>query len=83
MREFPEVREAVGKGVSLWFHRVTANVEVQAELRATEIRLRWVDLVILVVLSLLCALAINHTNQGELIEVRFPGPQVVYFKKIN
>jgi CRP-like cAMP-binding protein/rhodanese-related sulfurtransferase len=62
MRDFPEVREAVGKGVSLWFHRVTAKIEGQAELRSTEFRLRWVDLAILIGLSLLCALAFNHTN---------------------
>jgi len=62
MRDFPEVKEAVGKGVSLWIHRVTANIEDQAELRSLEFRLRWVDLAILVGLSFLCALAFNHTN---------------------
>jgi CRP-like cAMP-binding protein len=62
MRDFPEVREAVGKGVSLMFHRVTADIEAKAELRSLEFRLRWVDLAILVGLSLLCSLAFNHTN---------------------
>jgi CRP-like cAMP-binding protein len=62
MRDFLEVREAIGKGVSLMFHRVTADIEAQAELRSLEFRLRWVDLAILVGLSLLCSLAFNHTN---------------------
>ncbi len=90
MQQFPEVKEAVGKGVSLWFHRITANVEVEAELRSTEFRLRWVDMAILIGLSLLCALAFNHTNpkglplmpQRAFLEgVSFINPPAVFEKQ--
>jgi CRP-like cAMP-binding protein/rhodanese-related sulfurtransferase len=62
MREFPEAKEAVGKRVSEWFHRASSNIEGQAELRSMDFRLRWIDLAIMIGLSLLCALAFNHTN---------------------
>jgi CRP-like cAMP-binding protein/rhodanese-related sulfurtransferase len=62
MREFSEVKEAVGKGVSDWFHRASSNLEGQDELRSKNSRLRWIDLAIIIGLSFLCALAFNHTN---------------------
>ncbi len=62
MREFPEVKEAVGKGVSDWFHRASSDMEGQAELRSKNSRLRWIDLAIIIGLSLLCGLAFNHSN---------------------
>jgi rhodanese-related sulfurtransferase len=90
MRDFPEVGEAVGKGVSLWFNRITADIAGQAELRSLEFRLRWVDLAVLIGLSLLCALAFNHTNpkgiplipQRYALEgVSFINPAAVFEKK--
>ncbi len=62
MREFPEVKEAVGKGVSDWFHRASSYREGRAELRSKNSRLRWIDLAIIIGLSLLFGPAFNHTN---------------------
>ncbi len=90
LRDFPEVKEAVGKGVSLWFQRGTDNIEGQAELRSAEFRLRWVDLAIIIGLSLLCGLAFNHSNpkgipiipQSYSLEgVSFVNPSAVFAKQ--
>ena len=62
MREFPEVKEAVGKGVSDWFHRASSYREGRAELRSKNSRLRWIDLAIIIGLSLLFGPVFNHTN---------------------
>ena len=90
MKEFPEVKEAVGKGVSDWFHRASSYIEGQAELRSTEFRLRWIDLAFIISLSLLCALAFNHTNpkgiplipqRYSLEGVSFINPSAVFEKQ--
>ena len=90
MREFPEVKEAVGKGVSDWFHRASSYIEGQAELRSAEFHLRWIDLAIIIGLSLLCALAFNHTNpkgiplipqRYSLEGVSFINPSAVFEKQ--
>jgi CRP-like cAMP-binding protein/rhodanese-related sulfurtransferase len=90
MKEYPEVKEAVGKGVSSWFHRATANIEGQAELQSKDSRLRWIDMAIIVVLSLLCALAFNHSNpkgialipqRSTLEGVSFSKPSSVFEKQ--
>lgn len=62
MREFPEVKEAVGQGVSDWFHRASSNSEGQGDLRSKNSRLRGVDLAVIIGLSFLCGLAFNQTN---------------------
>ena len=90
MRDFPEVKEAVGKGISAWFHRATAHIEGQSELRSKDFRLRWIDLAIIVGLSLLCSLAFNHTNpkgippipqRYSLAGVSFIDPSAVFEKQ--
>ncbi len=90
MRQYPEIKEAVGKGVLSWFQRATANMEGQAELRAKDSRLRWIDLAIIIGLSLLCALAFNHSNpkgiplipqRATLEGVSFLNPSAVFEKQ--
>ena len=90
MREFPEVKEAVGKGVSGWFHRASSNIEDQAELRSKNSRLRWIDLAVIIGLSFFCGLAFNHTNprgippipqRYSLEGVSFINPSTVFEKQ--
>lgn len=90
LRKFPEVKEAVGQGVSDWFHRASSNMEDQAELRSKNSRLRGIDLAIIIGLSFLCGLAFNHTNpkgilllpqRSSLEGVSFITPSVVFEKQ--
>ena len=62
MGKYPEIRAAVGKGVSLWLHRASSRLGKERELRLETPRLRWMDFVPIIGLSLICALVFNMSN---------------------
>ena len=62
MEKYPEVRAAVGRGVSLWLHWSSSRVEKERELQREIPRLRWIDLLPIIGLSLVCALVFNMSN---------------------
>jgi CRP-like cAMP-binding protein/rhodanese-related sulfurtransferase len=62
MKKYPEVSAAVGKGVSRWLHRVSSGIESRANRLLEASRLKWLDFVPIIGLSLLCAIAFNFSN---------------------
>jgi rhodanese-related sulfurtransferase len=85
----PEVRAAIGKGVSLWLHRASSRFEEESELQRGIPRLRWIDFVPIIGLSLICALLFNMSNPKGIAvfpkkfsneEVSFVEPEEVYAK---
>ena len=89
IEKYPEVRAAVGKGVSLWFHRASSRFEEERELRRETHRLRWMDFVPIIGLSLVCALVFNMSNPKGIAvlpkkfsneSILFIGPEKAYEK---
>ena len=62
MKQYPEVMAAVGKGFSRWLQRAGSVIERQTKLQVDPPRLRWIDFVPIIGISLLCALAFNASN---------------------
>jgi rhodanese-related sulfurtransferase len=66
MREYPELKTAVGKGISLWLHRAGSPAEHPAGPPSEAFRMRGIDLFLIIGLSLLCALTFNRSNPKRL-----------------
>jgi rhodanese-related sulfurtransferase len=63
LKKYPEVMKAVGKGFSLWLQRAGHIIESQTKLHHIESsRLKWIDFIPMVVLSLLLAFAYNASS---------------------
>jgi rhodanese-related sulfurtransferase len=62
MKQYPEVMATVGKGFSRWLQRAGSVIERQTKLQFESPRLKWIDFVPIIGLSLLCALAFNVSN---------------------
>jgi rhodanese-related sulfurtransferase len=90
MKKYPEVMTAVGKGFSLWFQRAGSIIENQTKLHYLESpRLKWVDFIPMVVLSLILAFAYNASSpkglpifQKDFVDeaVPFVPPSEIYEK---
>lgn len=89
MKEHPAVKAAVGKGISLWLHRAAVHSAIPAGPRKEAFRLRWIDLFLILGLSLLCALTFNRSNPKRLPlipksysleDVAFIAPSTVFAK---
>jgi rhodanese-related sulfurtransferase len=62
IKKYPEVTAAVGKGFSLWLQRAGSVIENQTKRQLEPLRLRWIDLIPMVVVSLLLGVAFNVSN---------------------
>jgi rhodanese-related sulfurtransferase len=61
-KNYPELTAAVGKGFSLWLQRVGSLIESQTKLQIAPPRLKWIDYIPIVFLSLLLGFAFNASN---------------------
>jgi rhodanese-related sulfurtransferase len=62
MKQYPEVTAAVGKGFSRWLQRAGSVIERQTKLQFETLRLKWIDFIPIIGISLLFALAFNASN---------------------
>jgi rhodanese-related sulfurtransferase len=62
MTKYPDVTAAVGRVVSLRLHTISSTVESYVDRKFEAPRLKWLDFVLIISLSVLCALAFNKSN---------------------